>query len=423
MILEIIVEGGARLSGEVSISSSKNAILPILAASLLSEEKVFIDRVPFIRDVNIITKLIGQLGLKTEIGPRSIAIDGSPEVNYPPYELVRQIRASFLVMGPLLARHGSVRISLPGGCAIGTRPIDLHLKGFEALGASIALSSGDIVASARRLRGNHIYLDFPSVGATENILMAAAMAEGTTFIENAALEPEIVDLANFINCMGGRIVGAGSNVIRIDGVSKLRGCQYTPIPDRIEAGTYMVAAAATGGNVVIKDIIPEHLKAITAKLSESGAQVEEYENHLRVYRNEEIKPLYIKTLPYPGFPTDMQAQFMAYLSRSQGSSVITESVFENRFMHIQELARMGVKIKAEGRTAIVKGTRELCGARVKATDLRAGAALLIAGLTARGNTIISESEHIERGYESFADKLNQLGARVYSQRSVGVPET
>ena len=423
MIMEIVVEGEARLCGEVSISSSKNAILPILAASLLSDEKVFIDQVPFIRDVNIIMELIGQLGLQTEIGNSTISVAGMPQLNYPPYELVRQIRASFLVMGPLLARHGSVKMSLPGGCAIGTRPIDLHLKGFEALGARITLSCGDIVAQARRLRGNHIYLDFPSVGATENILMAATMAEGTTFIENAALEPEVVDLANFINSMGGKVFGAGSNVVRVEGVSRLKGCRYTPVPDRIEAGTYMVAAAATGGDVVIKNVIPEHLKAITAKLAESGTQVEEYENRVRVYRKEEIKPLYIKTLPYPGFPTDMQAQFMAYLSRSQGSSVITESVFENRFMHIQELMRMGVKIKAEGRTAIIKGTRELSGARVKATDLRAGAALLIAGLTARGNTIISESEHIERGYENFTEKLNQLGARVHTQKPASVPES
>ncbi len=315
-------------------------------------------------------------------------------------------------MGPLLATKGAVRVSLPGGCAIGTRPIDLHLKGFEALGARISLTRGDVVAKAPRLYGNHVYLDFPSVGATENIMMAATLAEGTTYIENAALEPEIVDLANFMNSMGARITGAGSNVIKIEGVKKLHSTVYTPIPDRIEAGTYMVAAAATAGDVLIKNVIPEHLKAVTAKLLESNAVVEEQDDHIRVYRQQDIKPVYIKTLPYPGFPTDMQAQFMAYLSLGRGSSVITESVFENRFMHVAELLRMGAKIKTEGRTAVIKGCRELTGARVRATDLRAGAALMIAGLMARGPTIIMNSEHIDRGYENIVAKLNGLGANI-----------
>ncbi len=337
---------------------------------------------------------------------------GGVEGETPPYELVRLIRASFLVMGPLLAKKGSVRVSLPGGCAIGTRPIDLHLKGFEALGARINLTGGDVVAKANRLYGNHVYLDFPSVGATENIMMAASLAEGTTHIENAALEPEIVDLANFMNSMGARISGAGSNVIKIEGVEKLNSTNYTPIPDRIEAGTYMVAAAATAGDVSIRNIIPEHLKAVTAKLLESNAIVEENDGQIRVYRQQDIKPVYIKTLPYPGFPTDMQAQFMAYLSLARGSSVITESVFENRFMHVAELLRMGAKIKTEGRTAVIKGCRELTGARVRATDLRAGAALMIAGLTARGSTSIMNSEHIDRGYENIVAKLNGLGANI-----------
>jgi len=411
--LVIIVKKSEKMSGEIEVSSSKNAILPILAASLLSDDKVTVNKVPEINDVSIIKTLINSLGFKVEESANSICSFGMPQNIHPPYELVRQIRASFLVMGPLLARKGEVRISFPGGCAIGNRPIDLHLKGFQALGARINLSCGDVIASAKKLKGNHIYLDFPSVGATENILMAASMAEGRTYIENAALEPEVVDLANFINSMGGRISGAGSNVIKVDGVKKMNGTNYTPIPDRIEAGTYMVAAAATAGNVLVKNVIPEHLKAIIAKLIESGAEVEEEKAQVRVKRNKKIKPVYIKTLPYPGFPTDMQAQFMAYLSRAEGSSVVTESVFENRFMHVQELLRMGAKIKTEGRTAIIKGTQEISGASVKATDLRAGAALLIAGLTAKGSTIISESEHIDRGYEKIVEKLSGLGAKIY----------
>lgn len=408
----MMIPGKARLAGQVEVSSSKNAILPILAASLLSDESKSIYSVPDISDVKVITELIRYLGVQADYGERSIHFRGGASHEEPPYELVRQIRASFLVMGPILAKQGSVRVALPGGCAIGTRPIDLHLKGFEALGARITLSGGDVIARAHRLQGNHVYLDFPSVGATENIIMAASLAEGTTHIENAALEPEIVDLANFLNSMGARISGAGSNVIRVQGVKKLGPTEYTPIPDRIEAGTYMVAAAATGGEVLIRNVIPEHLKAVSAKLQESNAVVEEENHEIRVSRRQGIKSVYIKTLPYPGFPTDMQAQFMAYLGLSQGSSVITESVFENRFMHVAELLRMGAKIKTEGRTAVIKGSRELTGARVKATDLRAGAALLIAGLTARGPTIIMNSEHIDRGYEDIVGKLNTLGANI-----------
>ncbi|MEN6349441.1 MAG: UDP-N-acetylglucosamine 1-carboxyvinyltransferase, partial [Syntrophomonas sp.] len=368
--------------------------------------------VPVINDVSIITQLIKSLGVKVKEENRTLVFSGGAGNNNPPYELVRQIRASFLIMGPLLARKGEARISLPGGCAIGNRPVDLHLKGFEALGARVLLSSGDVIATADKLVGNHIYLDFPSVGATENILMAAAMAEGKTYIENAALEPEIVDLANFINSMGGKISGAGSNVIKVEGVKKLGKSNYTSIPDRIEAGTYMVAAAATGGNVLIKNVIPEHLKAITAKLIESGAEVEESLNEVRVKGGKRVKPVYVKTLPYPGFPTDMQAQFIAYLSCAEGSSIISESVFENRFMHVQELLRMGAKIRIEGRTAVVRGINKLSAATVKATDLRAGAALLIAGLMAEGSTVIICSEHIDRGYENIVEKLNKLGANI-----------
>lgn len=410
--MELSIKGKTQLRGEVEISSSKNAILPILVAALLAEDKVIINKVPAIRDVTIINELINSLGVAASLEDGTVVIKGEPVGHHPPYELVRQMRASFLVMGPLLARQGQVRITLPGGCAIGTRPVDLHLKGLKALGARIDVASGDVIASARKLIGNHIYLDFPSVGATENIMMAACIADGTTYIENAALEPEVVDLANFINHLGGNISGAGSNVIRIRGVRRLLGGEYTPIPDRIEAGTYMVAASACAGRVLVKNVVPEHVKAVTAKLRESGAEADEQGNQIEVSRSDEIRPLYIKTLPYPGFPTDMQAQYMAYLSCAEGSSVITESVFENRFMHIQELLRMGARIRTEGRTAVIKGEKELTGARVKATDLRAGAALLIAGLNARGTTVISDSEHIDRGYENIVEKLNALGAQI-----------
>lgn len=413
--MELYISESTRLTGEVTVSSSKNAILPILAASLLTKERVEIDKVPDINDVIIITELIRNLGAKVESSGNRILFNAETIGASPAYELVRQIRASFLTMGPLLARHGKVKIALPGGCAIGTRPIDLHLKGFEALGARIRLNYGDVIATASKLKGNHIYLDFPSVGATENIMMAASLADGTSYIENAALEPEIVDLANFINSMGGKVTGAGSNVIKVKGVKELKGSTYTVIADRIEAGTYMLAAAATGGDVTVKKVIPEHLKAISAKLIESGAQVVEGKDQIQVSRDQKIKPIYIKTLPYPGFPTDMQAQFMAYLSCAEGSSIITESVFENRFMHVPELSRMGAKIKTEGRTAIIKGVKELSGTKVKATDLRAGAALLISSLMAKGGSIISNSEHIDRGYENIVDKLNQLGARISCQ--------
>lgn len=413
MPVKILVSGSTRLQGQIVVNASKNAILPILAASMLSSGTVVVRQVPLIRDVHIISALIHQMGLKVEYEQDRLVISGTPQHHFPDYELSRQIRASFLLMGPLLARRGQVQISLPGGCAIGTRPIDLHLKGFEALGANITMTGGCVIAAARRLTGTHIYLDFPSVGATENIMMAAALARGTTYIENAALEPEVVDLAGFINSMGGRVSSAGSNVIKVEGVSSLTGTTYTPIPDRIEAGTYMVAAAACGGDVLINNVIPEHLKATTAKLIESGALIEERADAIHVSRWQEIKPVYIKTLPYPGFPTDMQAQFMAYLCAARGSSIVTESVFENRFMHVNQLLRMGAQITTEGRTAVVRGIPQLSGATVKATDLRAGAALLIAAMTANGETIIEESEHIDRGYENIVIRLNNLGAKIY----------
>lgn len=410
--MDIVVTGGCRLKGKIEVNSSKNAILPILAASLLTSDRVIIHKVPHIRDVDIICQLIENLGVSVNKRNSSLILEGESQSTTPAYDLVRQIRASFLVMGPLLVRKGMVQVSLPGGCAIGNRPIDLHLKGLQALGATINMSRGDVIAKAKRLYATHIYLDYPSVGATENLIMAAAMAKGMTYIENAALEPEVVDLANFINQMGGKITGAGTNLIKVEGVSELHGCEYTPIPDRIEAGTYMVAAAATGGEVVIDQVNAVHLKAISAKLNETGAVVDEGENYVKVKRCGHTRPVYIKTLPYPGFPTDMQAQFMAYLSIATGSSIITESVFENRFMHVQELTRLGANIKIEGRTAIIKGVPGLTGALVRATDLRAGAALIIAGLMAQGDTTITESEHIDRGYQAIIEKLNHLGASI-----------
>lgn len=412
--MKMVIKGKSTLKGKIEVSSSKNAILPILAASILTDDVVEIDRVPKINDVTVIGTLLGELGKQTSILDRKIVMGGKVLSHHPPYDLARQIRASVLVMGPLLARLGTVRVALPGGCAIGSRPIDLHLKGFHALGAEINLRSGDLIANTNGLRGAHVYLDYPSVGATENIMMAAAMAEGISYIENAALEPEIADLANFINCMGGKVSGAGTNVIRIEGVKEFKGVNYTPIPDRIEAGTYMVAVAATKGAAIINNVIPEHVKAITAKLTESGTEVVENKHNVEVRRLSKINPVYIKTLPYPGFPTDMQPQFMAYLSCANGSSIISESVFENRFMHVQELSRMGADIKTEGKIAIIKGMRKLTGAQVKASDLRAGAALIIAGLSAQGDTVLLDSHHVDRGYEDITGKLNAMSAQIQS---------
>ncbi|MGI9952092.1 UDP-N-acetylglucosamine 1-carboxyvinyltransferase [Moorellaceae bacterium AZ2] len=409
----IRVRGGARLEGRVAISGAKNAALPIIAACLLAEGECRLEEVPHLADVDTMCGVVSELGLRVIPGRQTLTIinEGITGVA-PPYDFVRRMRASFLVLGPLLARAGKVKVALPGGCAIGARPIDLHLKGLAALGAEIEVRNGWVKARARRLRGASIYLDFPSVGATENIMMAAALAEGTTTIENAAGEPEIVDLANFINAMGGRITGAGTRVIRIEGVSRLHGTSHAVIPDRIEAGTFMVAAAATGGDVLVENVIPTHLKAVMAKLRETGAILEEENGGVRVRAQLPLKAVDLKTMPYPGFPTDMQAQFMALLTAAQGSSVITETVFENRFMHVNELKRMGAQIVIEGHCAVVKGIEKLTGACVKATDLRAGAALVIAGLMAEGETEISCVHHIQRGYEDLVGKLQGLGADI-----------
>lgn len=413
---KLIVKGGNRLVGAVKTSGAKNAVLPIIAASILGTTPSHLDEVPMLEDVHTISEVLKCLGLAVECSPEKnvLDIDSTEITSYEaPYELVRTMRASFLVMGPLLARIGKARISMPGGCAIGARPIDIHLKGFEALGVKIEQGHGYIEASAPEgLKGTSIYFDFPSVGATENIMMAASLAEGTTILENAAEEPEIVDLANYLNKMGAKIRGAGTDTIRIEGVDKLHGADYTIIPDRIEAGTYMIAAAMTGGDIVVENVLPEHQKPLIAKLREAGAVVEEDIDKVRVIGKNPLKAVSIKTLPYPGFPTDMQAQMMAMMVIAEGRSKVTETVFENRFMHVVELNRMGAQIFTEGRSAVIDGPCKLTGCDVRATDLRAGAAMILAGLVAEGTTRIGDLHHIDRGYENIVVKLKNLGADI-----------
>lgn len=413
---KLIVKGGNRLVGAVKTSGAKNAVLPIIAASILGTTPSHLDEVPMLEDVHTISEVLKCLGLAVKCSPEKnvLDIDSTSITSYEaPYELVRTMRASFLVMGPLLARIGKARISMPGGCAIGARPIDIHLKGFEALGVKIEQGHGYIEASAPEgLKGTSIYFDFPSVGATENIMMAASLAEGTTILENAAEEPEIVDLANYLNKMGAKIRGAGTDTIRIEGVDKLHGADYTIIPDRIEAGTYMIAAAMTGGDVVVENVLPEHQKPLIAKLREAGAVVEDDIDKVRVIGKNPLKAVSIKTLPYPGFPTDMQAQMMAMMVIAEGRSKVTETVFENRFMHVVELNRMGAQISTEGRRAVIDGPCKLTGCDVRATDLRAGAAMILAGLVAEGTTRIGDLHHIDRGYENIVAKLKNLGADI-----------
>lgn len=412
---KLIVKGGNRLVGRVKISGAKNAVLPIIAATLLNGTTSILEEVPNLKDVRTISEVLRQLGAQVEYRPGNIlAVDSSTITTCEAqYELVRKMRASFLIIGPLLARYGEAKISLPGGCAIGTRPIDLHLKGFEALGAQIDIGHGYIAAKAPSgLKGARIYLDFPSVGATENIMMAASLAEGQTIIENPAQEPEIIDLANYLNVMGAKVRGAGTNVIKIEGVKQLKSTSYTIIPDRIEAGTYMIAAAMTGGDVYIENAIREHLKPLIAKLKEAHVNVEEDINGIRVYSDGNIRSVDIKTLPYPGFPTDMQAQFMAMLAIAHGTGIVSETVFENRFMHVDELRRMGANIRIEGSSAFVEGVGKLTGCPVKATDLRAGAAMVLAGLVADGETEITNLHHIDRGYDELVEKLRGLGADI-----------
>ncbi|MBR2565069.1 MAG: UDP-N-acetylglucosamine 1-carboxyvinyltransferase [Paenibacillus sp.] len=413
---KFIVRGGKRLTGSVKVSGAKNSVLPIIAASLLGEEgqSVIIDAPP-LDDVMTINKVLESLGAGVTYRDEVITVNAENLTSCEaPYEWVSKMRASFLVMGPLLTRLGQTRISLPGGCAIGTRPIDQHLKGFEAMGAKINLGQGYIEArSEGRLRGAKIYLDVASVGATQNIMMAATLAEGVTVLENAAKEPEIVDLANFLNGMGAKVRGAGTGVIRIEGVEKLSGVKHTVIPDRIEAGTYMAAAAISGGDVYIEGAISDHLGSVIAKLEEMGVTIQPDENGVRVIADRPLKAVDVKTLPYPGFPTDMQSQMMALLLASEGTSVVTETVFENRFMHVDEFQLMNAEIKVEGRSSIITGNAQLKGAKVTATDLRAGAALIIAGLVAEGTTEVGGVHHIDRGYVHLAEKLNGLGADIY----------
>ncbi len=410
----ILVKKSGALNGHLKVNGSKNSILPILAATLLTKDKCILHDIPKLEDVNVMCDLLSNLGAKiTMLDENSLEIQADDITNYEaPYDLISKMRASFLVMGSLLSRINKARVSMPGGCAIGTRPIDLHLKGFKNLNINISSNKGYIQAESECIIGNHVYLDFPSVGATENIMMAACRAKGQTIIENAAEEPEIVDLANFINSMGGKIEGAGTRNIIITGVKELHGTDYTIIPDRIEAGTYMVAAVITGGELYIDNVIPAHVQPVISKLREIGAEIIEDDDSVIVRSNGIIKSTDIKTLPYPGFPTDMQAQFMLLLSLANGTSVINETIFENRFMHANELLRMGANIKIEGNTAIVNGLNNLTGTKVKATDLRAGAALILAGLIADGETEISEVHHIKRGYADIVEKLQSVGANI-----------
>jgi UDP-N-acetylglucosamine 1-carboxyvinyltransferase len=411
----LFIEGGYPLHGQVRVSGAKNAGLVLIVASIMAEGETILDNVPRIRDVEVLIQILEDLGVRihwNEDGSLSICPPSSGLKTHTSYELSKKLRASNLLLGALLGSQGEAQVSLPGGCDIGSRPMDLHIKGVQALGAQVDLESGYIYAKAKDRSGSRVYLDFPSVGATENIIMMAAKTPGQTVIENAAKEPEIVDLANFINSMGGRIRGAGTDVIKIEGVPALKAGRYAIIPDRIEAGTYMIAAAITGGEILVENVIPTHLHPIIAKLQETGTQVEEVKQGVLVKAARHITPVDIKTLPYPGFPTDMQSQMMALLCHAQGSSVIVENVFENRFQIVDELKRMGAHIKVEGHTAVVEGGTHLSGAKVRATDLRAGAALVLAALAAEGETEIEEAGHIFRGYEKIEDKLKSLGARV-----------
>lgn len=413
---KLVIHGGKPLEGTVRISGAKNAVLPIIVASMLATNgESVLQGIPTLDDVHTVSEVISSLGVVVDASqPETLVVNAQALASYSaPYDLVRRMRASFLVMGPLLARKRRAKISLPGGCSIGARPIDLHLKAFEAMGATINLENGDIEAIVPDgLKGAQIYLDFPSVGATENILMAASLAEGRTVIENAAEEPEIVDLVTYLNSMGANIRGAGTNIIRVEGVKELHGANHYVIPDRIEAGTFMIGAAMTEGNIYVENALSEHLKPVIAKLKEVGATVQEDIDGIRVIGKKPLKAADIKTLPYPGFPTDMQAQFMALTTVCEGTSVITETVFENRFMHVVEFKRMGAKIRIEGRSAIVEGVKTLEGCPVNATDLRAGAALVLAGLVAEGETEIGDLHHIDRGYDNLVLKLQRLGADI-----------
>lgn len=412
-VQRLVIEGGRALHGTIPIEASKNAALPIIAAALLTNEPVRLPGIPWLDDVDTLCRVERVIGVGIERTERELVVEARTVDPYrAPEHLVRRMRASFLIAGPLLARYGEARVPLPGGCAIGSRPIDLHLKGLTSLGAEATAGNGEMEFHATRLHGAGIYLDFPSVGATENLLMAASLADGMTTIENAAQEPEIVDLANFINAMGGQVRGAGTATLRINGVEQLHGCTYQVIPDRIEAGTYLLAAATTRGDIEIYPVLTEHLRPVLAKLRESGAEITTWDDAVRLRQLHRMLGADIKTMPHPGFPTDMQAPFMAALATASGTSVVTETVFENRFMHVPELRRMGADIKIEGRSAFITGIERLSGATVQATDLRAGAALVIAALMAEGTSNVLEAHHLDRGYRSLERKLSSLGASV-----------
>jgi UDP-N-acetylglucosamine 1-carboxyvinyltransferase len=409
-----IIKGKNKLKGEVAISGAKNAAVAIIPAAILSDEVCRIENIPNINDVSLIARILSEMNVNIKmVNKTTLEINSRNMIEKPAtYDLIRHMRASYYLLGALLGKFSRAVVSLPGGCDFGVRPIDQHLKGFMGLGASYKLEGGMIHVEAKCLKGSNIYLDVVSVGATFNIMLAAVKAIGVTVIENAAKEPHVVDLANFLNSMGADIRGAGTDVIKIYGVKRLKGTTYSIIPDQIEAGTYMAAAVATDGDVIIKNIIPKHLEAIKAKLEEIGAEIEEFDESVRVRRRGPLKRSNIKTMPHPGFPTDMQPQISILLSLAEGTSIINESVWDNRFRYIEELKRMGAKISVDGKLAVIEGTKELVGAAVKATDLRAGAALIIAGLVARGNTCIEDIDHIERGYENILEKLTALGANI-----------
>ncbi len=409
----IVINGGKKLNGEVTISGAKNAALPIIAAGLLCEGKHRISNVPHLADVTTLGRILQNMGLTFERQGRDILLDATGLTNpEAPYDLVRTMRASVLVLGPLVARMGKARVSMPGGCAIGARPINLHLMGLEKLGADVQIEHGYVSAKARKLRGAHIYFDTVTVTGTENIMMAAVLAEGETTIENAAREPEVVDLANALAQMGAKIEGAGTDIIKIQGVERLHPMSYTVMPDRIETGTFVIAAAITGGSVLIKDCNPGNLDAVLAKVAEAGAEINVDDGTILVIGQRKIRPVGIKTLEYPGFPTDMQAQFMSLMALAEGTSVINETIFENRFTHVAELRRMGADIQTEGRSAVVRGVQKLSAAPVMATDLRASASLILAGLAAQGQTVVSRIYHLDRGYENIEQKLSALGADI-----------
>ena len=411
---QYVIKGGNPLYGEVEIGGAKNAALAILAAAIMTDETVTIDNLPNVRDINVLLQAIEEIGAHVErVDIHKVKINGSfiRGVNVD-NEFIRRIRASYYLIGALLGKYKHAEVALPGGCDIGSRPIDLHMKGFRSMGADIDIAHGLVIARAKELKGTHIYMDKVSVGATINIMMAAAMADGKTVIENAAKEPHVVDVANFLNSMGANIRGAGTDVIRIVGVEKLHATEYSVIPDQIEAGTFMFAVAATGGNVLVKDVIPKHLEATTAKLLEVGCQVEEFDDSVRVISDGHLRHTQVTTLPYPGFPTDMQPQMAVLLGIADGTSTVTESIFENRFKYVDELTRMGADIKVESNIAIISGVKRYTGARVNAPDLRAGAALVIAGLAADGITVVDDIYYIQRGYEALEEKLTKIGAKI-----------